>query len=234
MLGLQVNVTHPSLRVLMLILLWLEYYYLFLRLFDLPLALRDRGLVNVVQYWCGSVAVHLRMVRDIHWLNVSTSLSPSNGGECPQTPSRTCATSRLAISGSGRLALRDRAPMGRRICFKLLSQVRVDAAQFVIYVVVSRVSKSMSYAMEGVKPDVQELGVSGICNRKRRLVLALLGFFREELYIICGLQRKEISSGGKYSLLTRASESGGWTVDDRDREDTASNWLTSQRKATIC
>ena len=69
----------------MLILLWLEYYYIFLRFFDLPLALRDRGLVNVVQYWCGPVAVDLRMVRDIHWLNVSTSPSPSNDGECPQT-----------------------------------------------------------------------------------------------------------------------------------------------------
>ena len=92
----------------------------------------------------------------------------------------------------------------------------------------------MSYATEGVKPDVRELGVSGLCNRKRRLVVALLGFFGEESHIICGLQRKEISSGGKSSLLMRASESGGWTVDDRDREDTASNWLTSQRKATIC
>ena len=112
---MQVKVAHPSLRVPMLKLLWLEYYYLFLPFFDLPLALRDRELVNVVQYWCGPVAVHLRMVRDIHWLNVSTSLSPSNGGECPQTPSRTWATSRLAISGSGRLALRDRAPLGRRI-----------------------------------------------------------------------------------------------------------------------
>ena len=61
--------------------------------------------------------------------------------------------------------------------FKLLSQVRVDAAQFVIYVVVSRVSKSMSYATEGVKPDVRELGVRGLCNRKPRLVVALLGFF---------------------------------------------------------
>ena len=143
----------------MLMLLMLEYY-LFLRFFDLPLALRDRGLLNFVQYWCGPVAVLLRMVRDIHWPNVSTSLSLSNGGECPQTPSRTCATFRLAISGSGRLALRDRAPLGRQIsasrletgangcrsmcptqvssleprrsCFKLLSQVRVDAAQFVI------------------------------------------------------------------------------------------------------
>ena len=92
----------------------------------------------------------------------------------------------------------------------------------------------MSYATEGVKADVRELGVSGICNRKRHLVVTLLGFFGEESHIICGLQRKEISSGGKYNLLTRASESGGWTVDDRDREDTASNWLTSQRKATIC
>ena len=92
----------------------------------------------------------------------------------------------------------------------------------------------MSYATEGVKPDVRGLGVSGLCNRKRRLVVALLGFFGEESHIIYGRQRKEISSGGKYSLLTRASESGGWTVDDRDREDTASNWLTSQRKATIC
>ena len=91
----------------------------------------------------------------------------------------------------------------------------------------------MSYATEGVKPDVRELGVSGLCNRKRRLVVALLGFFGEESHIIYGRQRKEISSGGKYSLLTRASESGGWTVDDRDREDTASNWLTSHRKATM-
>ena len=67
----------------------------------------------------------------------------------------------------------------RRSCFKLLSQVRVDAAQVVIDVVVSRVSKSMSYATEGVKPDVRELGVSELCNRKRRLVVALLGLFGE-------------------------------------------------------
>ena len=92
----------------------------------------------------------------------------------------------------------------------------------------------MSYATEGVKPDVRELGVSRLCNRQHRLVVTLLGFFGEESHIICGLQRKEISSGGKYSLLTRVSESCGWTVDDRDRESTASNWLTSNRKARIC
>ena len=72
---MQVKVAHPSLRVLMLMLLMLEYYHFF-RFLDLPLALRDRGLANAVQYWCGPVAVHLRMVKDIHWLNVSTSLSP--------------------------------------------------------------------------------------------------------------------------------------------------------------
>ena len=38
----------------------------------------------------------------------------------------------------------------------------------------------MPYATEGVKPDVRELGVSGLCIRKRRLVVALLGFFVEE------------------------------------------------------
>ena len=75
----------------------------------------------------------------------------------------------------------------------------------------------MSYATEGVKADVRELGVSGICNRKRRLVVTLLGFFREESHIICGLQRKEISSGGKYNLLTRASESGGLSTTETER-----------------
>ena len=59
----------------MLILLWLEYYYLFLRFFDLPLTLRDRGLANAVQYWCGPVVVHLRMVRDVHWLKVGFAIS---------------------------------------------------------------------------------------------------------------------------------------------------------------
>ena len=34
----------------------------------------------------------------------------------------------------------------------------------------------MSYATEGGKPDVRELGVSGLGNRKRRLVVALLSF----------------------------------------------------------
>ena len=58
----------------MLMLLMLEYY-LFLRFFDLPLALRDRGLANAVQYWWGPLTVHLRMARDVHWLNVGFAIS---------------------------------------------------------------------------------------------------------------------------------------------------------------
>ena len=72
---MRVKITRPSLRVLMLIRLWLEYYYLFLRFFDLPLALRDRRPVNAVQYWCGPVVVNLRMVRDVHWLNAGFAIS---------------------------------------------------------------------------------------------------------------------------------------------------------------
>lgn len=34
-------------------------------------------------------------------------------------------------------------------------------------------------------------------------------------------ERKEISSGGEYVLLTWASEGGGWTVEDRDRGHSA-------------
>jgi hypothetical protein len=42
--------------------------------------------------------------------SMSASLSPSNGGEESRMPASTCATSWLAISGSGRLTLRDRGP----------------------------------------------------------------------------------------------------------------------------
>ena len=122
----------------------------------------------------------------------------------------------------------------RRSCFTLLSQVRVDAAQSVIDVACEPHLKVDVLCHGGCQARHTRVGCERACNRKHRLVVALLGFFGEESHIICGLQRKEISSGGKYSLLTQASESGGWTVADKDREDTASNWLTSQRKATIC
>ena len=45
------------------------------RLFDLSLAFRDRRLVNVVQHWCGEVAVHLRTVMDVHGFDVRLAIS---------------------------------------------------------------------------------------------------------------------------------------------------------------
>ena len=59
---------------MLLLLLWLEHY-LVIRLLDLTLALWDRMLVNVVQYWWRLVVAHLRAVRNVHRFNVRLTIS---------------------------------------------------------------------------------------------------------------------------------------------------------------
>src|ERR1700761_5299295 len=93
----------------------------------------------------------------------------------------------------------------------------------------------MSSATEGVKPDVRELGVSVLGNRKRRLVVAV------PVGVVGVLGRKdapsraatnkgeEISSGRGVRLATELSmEEGGGAVEDIDRDEIASEWVTSR------
>ena len=91
----------------------------------------------------------------------------------------------------------------------------------------------MSSATEGVKPDVRELGVSVLGNRKRRLggPLGVVGVLGRRVAPSRTAENKgdEISSGRGVRLETEDNmEEGGGAVEDITRDDTASEWDTSR------